>query len=528
MRKLTNISLIALALACFISLAQADVKMPAVFGSGMVLQREATVPVWGWADPGEKVTVSFAGQTAEATASQSGEWKAELKAMPANAAGQTMKVQGKNALSLDDVLVGEVWVCSGQSNMEMGIGNCNVPEEIAKANHPTIRLFLVEKNTSTTPLKDLGKPAAWAPCSPESIIKGGWNGFSAAAYFFGREIQQKLNVPVGLIGTYWGGTPAQAWTSQPALAKDARLQVYLANMKKSEENYPVAKQRFQAQLAAWKKAGAKGKAPRAPQDPVKGPNRPANLYNAMINPLVPYAIRGAIWYQGESNASPYEAGLYHRLFSTMIRDWRAKWGQGDFPFLFVQLANFMKRADAPGDSNWARLRESQLKTLGLKNTGMAVIIDIGDANDIHPKDKLNVGKRLALAGLKVAYGQELVYSGPIFAKMKAEGGKAVLSFKNVGGGLVSKSGESLKGFAVAGADKKFVWADAKIVGDAVEVSSPAVKAPVAVRYAWADNPEVSLYNKEGLPASPFRTDAWPLEWAQPKPQPKAKRVAAKK
>ena len=523
-RNITRLML-TLVLAGWAAGALAAVKMPAVFGSGMVLQREQTVPVWGWAAPGEKVTVSFADQTAESTTGQDGKWKAELKALAASAAPRTLTVKGENTLTFENVLVGEVWVCSGQSNMEMGVTNCKVEGEIAKANDPQMRLFLVEKDTATEPLKDLAKPAAWQVCTPETLVKGGWGGFSAAGYFFGRDLRQKLNVPVGLIGTYWGGTPAQSWTRQAALEGDARLKIYLTQWEEQAARYPEAKKQYDAVVAAIKKSGDKTKrAPWPPQDPVKSANRPANLYNAMIAPLVPFGIRGAIWYQGESNAGN-DAPLYRQLFGTMISDWRAQWGQGDFPFLFVQLANFMQREEQPSESSWAVLRETQLKTLQLKNTGMAVIIDIGDAADIHPKDKVNVGKRLSLAALKVAYGQrDVVYSGPIFDKMKIEGGKAVLTFKNTGGGLVSKTGETLKSFAIAGADRKFIWADAKIAGATVEVTSAQVAAPVAVRYAWGNNPEASLFNKEGLPASPFRTDRW---GGPARPAGAAKKVKAK-
>jgi len=334
------------------------------------------------------------------------------------------------------------------------------------------------------------------------------------AYFFGRELHKELNVPVGLIHTSWGGTPAEAWTRREVLEADADFAPILKRYDDAVAKYPQAMEQYKQKLAEWKQAVEKAKAegkkpprrPRAPFGP-GNPHAPAGLYNAMIAPLIPYGIQGAIWYQGESNAG--RAYQYRTLFPAMIKNWRDDWGRGKFSFLFVQLANFMKTKPEPDESAWAELREAQSMTLALPNTGMAVIIDIGDAVDIHPKNKQDVGKRLALWPLAGIYGKKLVYSGPIYKSMKADGNSIILSFDHAGGGLVAKGDGQLKGFSIAGADRKFVWADAKIEGNTVVVSSEKVSDPVAVRYAWADNPVCNLYNKEGLPATPFRTDDWP-------------------
>ena len=484
----------------------ADVKLHALFSDNMVLQSDMKVPVWGKAEPGEAVTVAIGDQKETATAGTKGHWKVEL--MPLKAGGPfIMTVTGKNSISLQNVLVGEVWVCSGQSNMQTKVSSAaNAGTEIAEAKYPQIRLFTVSMRVSDTPQENVkGK---WVECSPETVA-----GFSAVAYFFGRDIHKSLGVPVGLIHTSWGGTPAQSWTSRGALESDPDLKAYLDSWAKVIENYPQKLDEYKNALEKWTAATQAAqpttqpaRRPSAPAGP-GSPNQPSGLYNAMIAPLVPYAIRGAIWYQGESNAG--QAYLYRKLFPAMITDWRRAWGEGDFPFLFVQLANFQARMDQPSESSWAELREAQLMTLKLPKTAMAVIIDIGDAKDIHPKNKQDVGHRLALGARAAAYGQDLVYSGPVYDSMTIEGDKIRLSFKHVGGGLAAKGGETLKGFAVAGKDRKFVWADARIDGQTVIVSSPSVPQPVAARYAWANNPECNLYNRENLPATPFQTDDWP-------------------
>lgn len=490
--------------------ASAEVRLPAVFGDNMVLQRDMPVPVWGWADAGEKVTVKAAGQTVTAAPGSDGKWSAKLA--PLSVGGPiTVTVSGKNTITMNNVLVGEVWFCSGQSNMQMSVKSSNDSEkEIAAANFPQIRLLSV-------PLRGTQEPQAefqgkWQQCSPESVAN-----FSAAAYFFGRELYKNLNVPIGLIHCSWGGSSCEAWVKRSILEADPQYKELLEKWDRDCENYDPAKVKaaFETQMAKWRKDAAAAKAagkevPRAPRNPGDirtGQHRPANLYNGMLYACMPYAIRGALWYQGETNAG--RAYQYRDLFPLMIKSWRDEWKQGDFPFYFVQLANYMAEKPEPSESGWAELREAQTMTLKLPHTGQAVIIDIGEAKDIHPKNKQDVGKRLALWALAKDYGKNIVFSGPMFKSAEKQDNKMVVHFDHVGGGLVAKNGPALKGFAVAGADHKFVWADAQIVGDTVVVSSSQVSAPVAVRYAWADNPVCNLYNQAGLPACPFRSDDWP-------------------
>ena len=487
----------------------ADVKLPAVISDNMVLQRGMEVPIWGWAEPGENISVmaSWQGRGCSTKADKDGKWM--VKIFQSIAGGPfEITIVGKNTIKIENVLVGEVWVCSGQSNMQMSVRSSAMAEqEIAAADYPDIRLFTVERKVAEQPQSDC--TGSWASCSPQTVPA-----FSAVAYYFGRKLHKELNVPVGLIHTSWGGTPAEAWTSKDVLELDVEFEPILKRYSDVVAKYPQAKREYEQKMNEWEKAvaraGAEGKEPprkpRAPIGPVN-PHSPAGLYNAMIAPLIPYGIRGAIWYQGESNAG--RAYQYRKLFPAMIANWRNDWGQGDFSFLFVQLANFMAVNPEPVESAWAELREAQLMTLSLPNTGMAVIIDIGEANDIHPKNKQDVGKRLALWALGGSYGKKLEYCGPIYKSMRVEGNKIILHFDHVGGGLVAGGGGPLKGFAIAGADRKFVWADAKIDGDTVVVSSDKVSEPAAVRYGWADNPVCNFYNKEGLPASPFRTDDWP-------------------
>ncbi len=532
--------------------------MPAIFGDHMVLQQGAKLPVWGTADAGESVTVTVGGETATATAGADGKWLVNLAPLPAGTTPVTVTVTGKNTITFSDVLMGDVWLCSGQSNMEFGLGKVyDASDQIAKADVPLLRLCIAPTKASLTPMPDDGRPGKghsqvrWVVCTPENVIKvGGWNGFSAVGYFFGREIQKTTGQPVGLIGGYCGGTPAQAWTSLEGLQRVPALAYYGDAFAKIQAAYPDALAKFpaaqaayDADLANWRRqvglapnapidAAAKAKAvaeklpppPKGPVPPDGGSSTPSVLYNGIIAPLIPFAIKGAIWYQGESNVS---RGLeYATLFPAMITDWRQKWGEGDFPFLFVQLAKFGNAN--PGS---ALVREAQLKTLALPNTGMAVAADVGDEKDIHPLDKLDVGLRLALVARHVAYGENLVYSGPIYDKMLVEGGTVRVSFTQVGGGLIIGHAPwtpptaqplpdtTLVGFTIAGADKNWVAADAKIDGKDVVVSSPQVPQPIAVRYACLVA-EGNLYNKEALPASPFRTDDWPLQPPAP-PQPTA-------
>jgi sialate O-acetylesterase len=631
----------------------ATVSIPSIFADNMVLQQDTTVPIWGKASPGGKVTVFFQGQKKGTVAEADSQWLVELHDLTAGGPFE-LKVVGKNTLKLANVMVGEVWVCSGQSNMEMplaGWGEINdYAREISEANYPNIRLFQVNHTMSLRPREDVDAQT-WAECSPQTIPL-----FSATAYFFGRKLHQDLNVPIGLIHTSWGGTPAEAWTAAGFLAQLPDYAPMIESLQAEALSETDAKTEYERQVSEWQKlvdlkvskalqgatswhdvdldesgwqtmklpvlwesAGLPNfdgivwfrktielpptvateictlslgpiddqdityvngveigatdgyNSPRVytvpagllheganivavqvldtggggglwgadeqmflksgsrktynlfgdwkykvgvslqdvPPRPVSpdSPNRPTILYNAMLEPLMPFAIRGAIWYQGEANAS--RAYQYRTLFPAMINSWRADWGIGDFPFLFVQLANYNQSPATPGESDWAELREAQLMTLSLPNTGMAVTIDIGNADDIHPKDKQDVGKRLALNALATVYGQDIEYSGPIYKSMSIEDGKIRLTFDHVGSGLVAGGGDKLTGFAIAGEDKQFVWADAVIDGNTIVVSSPQVPSPVAVRYGWASDPTCNLYNQEGLPASPFRTDDWP-------------------
>ncbi len=486
----------------------ADVTLHPLFSDHMVLQQGARIPVWGKAAPGETVSVAIGARKGSARAGEDGSWMVRLGRLKAGGPYEMTVTGENNALTVNDVLVGEVWVGSGQSNMAMSVKSSNNAEqEIAGAHYPNIRLFHVPTKTADTPQETVD--AQWQLTTPETIPN-----FSAAAYFFGRELHQQLNVPVGLIHTSWGGTPSEAWTSLGTLETTPEAKPILERWDDILAKYPQALEAYNKQVEDWKAAVEQAKKdgkdapaqPRAPLGP-DHPHRPATLYNAMIAPLVPYAIKGAIWYQGESNAS--RAYQYRTIFPAMIEDWRTHWEQGDFPFLFVQLANFRERKPEPADSDWAELREAQTMTLALKNTGMAVIIDIGDAVDIHPKNKQDAGRRLAYWALAKTYGQDVMPSGPLYHSARFRGGKAILRFRYAGDGLVAQGGE-LKGFAVAGADQKFVWANAELSGtNSVTVWSDSVAEPVAVRYGWADNPECTLYNQAGLPASPFRTDEWP-------------------
>jgi sialate O-acetylesterase len=494
----------------------ADVRLPAIFTDNAVLQRDIPVPVWGWADQGEQVTVKIGDQTKTAVPdAKTGKWTVKLDPLSVGDP-QTITVSGKNTITLKNVLVGEVWICSGQSNMQMAVkGTRRAEEEIAAANFPKIRLVSVPTRGCPKPQDDFN--GRWVECSPQTV-----GGFSAAGYFFGRELFKTLNVPIGLIHCSYGGSSCESWVNRSVLDADPSFKPMLERYDRELASYSQesAKAKYEKQMADWKKAVAKAKAagkevpkpPRGPSDPHTNNQSPANLYNGMLHPVLPYGIRGAIWYQGETNAG--RAYQYRTLFPTLIKSWRAEWQQGEFPFYFVQLANYMATKPEPSDSAWAELREAQSLTLKVPATGQAVIIDIGEARDIHPKNKQDVGKRLALWALAKTYGKEMVYSGPVYKSQEIQGDKVVLTFDSIGGGLVAKEGDqlkdaALKGFAIAGSDKKFVWADARIEGDKILVSSSKVKSPVAVRYAWADNPECNLYNRADLPASPFRTDDWP-------------------
>jgi sialate O-acetylesterase len=514
-----------------------ELKLASVFTDHAVLQREASVPIWGWARPGDEVTVDFAGQKKTAKAGATSKWLAKLDPLAASTEPRPLKV---NSLVITDVPVGDVWVCGGQSNMGFPLnGADNAAAEIPEAKYPGIRLFQVETKMAFEPQADCtGK---WTACTP-----GAAQNFSAVGCFFGRDLHQKVRVPVGLFHTSLGGTSAEAWTSLRGLRTDpatrpladefdkTRANLVERTEKYEKETLPRWRQEndlwrkevnpaYQEALRRWAEAVRQAKAngkrepvrprPSRPHPPVPPlPNRhaPTLLSNGMLAPLIPFGIKGVIWYQGEANADNPMA--YCKIFPAMIRDLRTRWEQGAFPFLFVQLPNVSVRADHPTESLWAGLREAQSMALSLPATGQAVAIDVGEV-DIHPHNKLDVGRRLALVARQVAYGEKLVRSGPTFQRMQVDGDKVRLTFTNTGDGLTTGAAHrsaTLHGFAVAGVDRKFVWAQARIDGDAVVVWSDRVTQPVAVRYGWADNPEVNLYNQEGLPAAPFRTDNWPF------------------
>jgi len=655
-----------------------ELKLPAVFGNHMVLQREAPIPVWGWASPGASVEVVLGETAVEAKVGTDGVWRVALPAQPAGGPFELRASCGRQEVTFRDVLIGEVWLCGGQSNMEWPLSQARDAEleAASAADCPRLRFFTVERVTAPTPQADCR--GQWAVSTPESALA-----FSAVGFFFGRKLLQELDVPVGLVNSSWGGTVAQAWTPLPHLAANPALKHYADYVQRLQ--HPGALALYREELAAWEASiyhtdtgiapvasgWAKPDLPAKGWNPVSVPgaweqtlklnidgavwfryeldipvgwtghnlvlhlgpiddfdrtffnghlvgstgedtanahlvsrryaipselvrpgraviavrifdrygsggftaegahelalvapegvlperlpiagtwryrveralepktptsaapvgpdnqNLPGSLYNGMIAPLVPFGLRGAIWYQGESNANRSQALEYNVLFPALINAWRDVWGRGtgapggsEMPFYYVQLANYMARQTQPGESAWAVLREAQLRALVVRHTGMAVAIDIGEAADVHPKNKQDVGLRLALNALAKTYGKHVPYSGPMFRRLTIRGKQAILDFSHTGEGLVAR-GDVLRGFAVAGEDRRFVWADAKIdatrgkghLSDTVIVSSRRVPKPVAVRYGWADNPDCTLFNDAGLPASPFRTDRWPV------------------
>lgn len=640
MKKLTLFLLVAFGITSL----SAQVKLPRLVSDSMILQRDTKCNIWGWASPGEKVTVEFNKKKYSTTTGADSLWMLVMSPMKAGGP-YDMQINATNNITLRGILIGDVWICSGQSNMELSLERVKdkYPAIIANAANPNIRQYIVSTRAEfNRPLEDLAA-GKWETANPQSILR-----FTAVGYFFAKELYERYKIPIGLIRSAVGGSPAEAWLSEQALqqfpqhlTKMKRFQAkgYVDSIRRSEGmassawynniwlndkgmheekkwydvtydasgwssfqvpgfwneqglprtgvvwfrkeidvpasmtgvparlflgnmidrdsvyvngvfsgttgyQYPPRKYDLPAgRLKAGKNiivvrvingAGQGGfyrdkpyritagnevielagqwqvKLGTASQPHPSGTTfhyQPGSLFNGMLAALLPYAMKGVIWYQGESNTGA--AVEYRTLFPAMINDWREKWNRGNFPFIYVQLANYLRTTDQPGESNWAMLREAQLKTLSVPNTAMAVAIDLGEWNDIHPLNKEDVGKRLALAARKVAYGdKKVVHSGPVYKEMKVKDGRVTISFSNTGAGLMAK-GNELKYFAIAGADKKFVWANAKIDGNNVVVWSDQVADPVAVRYAWADNPDgANLYNKEGLPASPFRTDSW--------------------
>ncbi|MBX2842745.1 MAG: beta galactosidase jelly roll domain-containing protein [Flammeovirgaceae bacterium] len=623
----------------------ADFRPANVFGDNMVLQRDKEIPIWGFADKGEKITITFNGQTLT-TKPIKGKWMVKFPAMQAGGSPIEMTIKGKkNTITIKNIVIGDVWICSGQSNMEWVLQNTNnAEEEIAQANHPQIRHIKVPRVISTTQKKDIAA-TEWQICSPETA-----GNFTAVGYYFAKEVLKSTNVPIGLLNTTWGGTNVETWTSPEAIGQipDFKAKVEELKLADLDKMAALRKEKIIANLgnipekdpglvngkaiwaandfddSEWKSMDLPGlwenkgltnldgivwfrksfeltdeqaqtgiqinlgsiddnemtwvngyligqtkgyninrnyvvqpdqlhagentivvrvddtgggggiygdqellfisskgsKISLAGEWKYKigevsintniGPNdMPSLLYNAMLAPIVPYSMKGVIWYQGESNAG--RAYAYQTLFPLMIKDWRNQWAAGDFPFLFVQLANFMAPANEPGESSWAELREAQSMTLSLPNTGQAVIIDIGETNDIHPRNKKDVGFRLALAARKIAYGEDIVYSSPAYKSHVVENGKVRIKFDHIGSGLIVKDKYGyINGFELAGEDKKFYFAKAKLEGNDIIVWTEMVKSPMAIRYGWADNPnDLNLYNKENLPATPFRTDDWP-------------------
>ncbi len=501
MRKLVILSFIVIVYSAYVS---ASVSLPMIFSDNMVLQRNMKVPVWGHAAPGESISAELGGHTASVVTGKDGRWKLYLG--PLDAGGPfDLKVRGQNEIVVKNVLVGEVWICSGQSNMALEVkSSMNARQEIASAAYPEIRYFQVINYKAPKPLDDVSPTTNpdlawlnhWQLCSPETVGR-----LTAVGYFFGRRLYENLDVPVGLISVSWGGTTAEAWTPQDALAGDPEMKDILTDWPGYNNDEEWLKSEYAKYLKGVEEASKKK------EEPPLYFNQPSVLYNGIIAPVIPFGIRGVIWYQGESNA--YRAYQYRHLFPLMISSWREKWGQGDFPFLFVQLAGYHFEPQV-----FPELREAQNMALSLPNTAMAVAIDVGDSANIHPKNKQEVGRRLALAAENIVYHEDRIFSGPAFQNMVIKDGKCYLTFNNTGDGMTAKDSRELKGFTVAGTDRAFAPAQAEIQGDKIVVWSDHVASPVAVRYAWANYPgAANLYNRFGdddyLPASPFRTDDWP-------------------
>jgi len=498
------------------SFAYSGVTLPRVFGSNMVLQRDRQAPIWGCASPSEEITITLSVEAEDvepvsaittAVADTDGNWQAKL---PAVAAGgpYTLRIKGSNTLELTNVLFGEVWVCSGQSNMEWPVSISNdSEEEIAAALYPKIRLFHIPRVPSGLPQQDV--EADWSETTPETIPN-----FSAVAYYFGRKLYKNLDVPIGLINTSWGGTLIEPWTPPVGLAGVPALASISKEVKDIQANYRAQLSEKIDAIEAWiaetRKAletDAQLKPMPDNTHPLMDAGRPTALYNGMVHPIVPYGIRGVLWYQGESNHQ--DGMIYHEKMKALINGWREVWGQGDFPFYFVQLAPFNYSNQEEGQFFLPQIWEAQTATLALPNTGMAVTTDIGNLRDIHPRNKQDVGRRLALWALAKDYGRDdVTYSGPLYKSMAVEGNTIRLTFDHIGSGLTSRDEKPLTWFQIAGEDKQFVEAQATIDGDTVIVSSDALANPVAVRFGWHQSAEPNFVNKEGLPASPFRTHPW--------------------
>lgn len=469
----------------------------------MVLQRDQENPVWGQATPGSNISVTFGGHTLQTKADDDGKWMLKLKPMRGSSLALNLTIRSESdSITFSNIVIGEVWVCSGQSNMQWSVAQVYDSDlESMSANYPNIRIISVPQVGTQENQDDFN--GQWDICTPDTVGQ-----FSAVGYLFGRQLHQTLGVPIGLIDNAWGGSSAEAWVARSVLDADDRFEAVITEWEKTEATFD-----FEKAMAIWKEKASAAKeagkvAPRAPRNVLTGQHRPGNLWAGVLNPIIGYGIRGTIWYQGESNAG--RAYQYDDLFGLMISEWREAWGQGDFPFYWVQLADFRDEVAGPGDSDWAELREAQSNTLALPNTGQAVIYDVGEGRDIHPRDKQTVAKRLARIALARDYEINIPYLSPSFKEMTIEGNKAILTFQDVGTTLYTFDVREARGFAVAGEDKAWHPATGTLVGkDQIVVSSDAVASPMAVRYAWATNPVANLMSREGLPVVPFRTDEWP-------------------
>jgi sialate O-acetylesterase len=486
MLKRIAATFLTLVLACA-GYARADVRLPGIISDHMLLQRDTPVRIFGKAEPGEAVSVQFRGQTVRTVTDPLGRWEVWLAPMT-SAPAAAMTIQGANTLTIADVLVGDVWIGSGQSNMQFAVRqSVNADAEIAAASFPQIRLFYVPRKTSPVPLEDVD--ARWVVCSPESVKE-----FSAVLYFFGRQMHQDLKAPIGLIHSSWGGTPIASWISGPSLVGNPRLEPFLTFWQNAILQYPVNLSRYEQNLKKWEAAGSQGPRPAAPLGPGHA-HEPTTLYNAMIAPLVKYTIKGALWYQGETEAGRAQGHVYADALTTLVEDWRRAFAQGDFPMYWVQLANY---GNAAKNGHWMRVQEGQVKATALRNTGVAIINDIGNPTDIHPTNKQDVGRRLAMLAQHTA-------ASPLYRQFTREGDALRIWFDNAGKGLKVRGSGPLTGFQIAGADGKYVDGTARIDGQTVLVSSPAVATPMFVRYAWDYSPNANLVNEWGLPASLFRT-----------------------
>ena len=506
----------------FFSIVQtnAAVTLPRVFGDNMVLQRDRPIPVFGTAEPGEKVTVAFAAQEKSTQSDQSGAWKVVLDPLPANKTPQTLRVSGMNKVTIENVLIGEVWLCSGQSNMEWPVDkSLNFEQEKASADFPEIRHFKIPRTSSAFAQPNV--KGEWQVCTPSKV-----GGFSAVGYFFARDLFQKLDVPIGLVNSTWGGTSIEVWMSPESVTATPVLTELNEKLFAQSSLSPEGKKRYEEYVAKLKRWTSETELALSKNEVVTEPPtvpwpawdnpQPTQLYKGMIHPLAPFAIRGVLWYQGESNG--FEDGIYKTKLEALIQGWRQKWNQGDFPFYIVQIANYIKPNEE--GKTWARVRESQLKALEIPNTGLAVTVDLGDSTDIHPKNKQDVGSRLALWALAGPYGKDIEPSGPLYQSHRIEGDKIHIAFSHAKNGLMlgKKEGLSpvepdtagkLKWIEIAAEDRVFRPADATIEGSELVVSHPQISSPLAVRYAFIQDPAAAnLYNKEGLPASPFRSDIW--------------------